>query len=1055
MSGGERSDSQTGGIRMSGITSQGELLCRTIRAVRAENPPIIDGKLDDACWAAAETVTGFVEMTTDRLASRQSFGYVCYDDAMLYIGMKCMMPRGMRPRGRARPHDSYLVADEIVEIMIDPGLSRSDYFHFMINAYGSTYDAVNWRGGALRDPAWNADWAAGAHIGEDYWSAEAAIPFHALGLSPGVGPVWGINLCREAKVPHDQYSSIAVNGAVHDAKGFARLEGLAVDFRDFFFRIDPPVVRLEPGTAPPRGRLGVRVRNMTGERRAVRIERVYVGAEGEDAADVDEMTLAPDEEVVPAGEMLDLEPLFPGRTDAFIIRSAAATKKVVVSDAGDGRVLASSFVRRPYLCEAMRVEAEDPWRRDMPAEKTRAISLTVTTNLDEKHLRNGELGVELRGRETGEVVAGERFSSPSGKMEMSFPTEAIPWGAYDVRAVFRDGDGRELVASRTHATVLPGGRHRVKVLNNLVSELMNAEERGMLGEREIAFMNPRDGWVFFSISGSGGIRLDSGGEAVAAVAEGERTAEAMRRLPAGRHTLRVEGRLEQVIVRAVPELFYATYPDGPGDIGYAESVFDGPRPSNSIPYWSEGAGLESHDWEFLSGEVLPNCNVIIVDPFKPLDERRLREWAESGREWIAATGVPGYFVETGGIEGKTGEFASVERLYEYWTSSPGFRSSHSRGVIADEFSAMSDEQYIAYADALRRIASEPGYEGKMFYAWTGQMFGSDGNRVLLEVVLAAGWPFSFYKYISEPPGEEQAREWIRANLVQTARSCEAERPGLVRRAIATLGLMTWPPLNENVNPRANFKTLMEMEFETLANDPAFFGLYGAMWYYSAHHEEEYLRWGARLCRHYAIEGKCGRLSSDPYLLEHIRNPDFEDGTEGWEISEAEAGGVSAGRMPGYGVLQGRYLNGSLGDTFLVTRRSAKGPNSFSQEIRGLTPGRLYSVKMITADHGKISSGISSREHEAVAIEIEDAEMTEDPRMNYRFTYPNRYPGGGASPGGSAERGNAWMTLHRRVFRAVGATARLTISDWQAPDEPGGPIGQEVRYNFIEVEPYLE
>ena len=44
----------------------------------------------------------------------------------------------------------------------------------------------------------------------------------------------------------------------------------------------------------------------------------------------------------------------------------------------------------------------------------------------------------------------------------------------------------------------------------------------------------------------------------------------------------------------------------------------------------------------------------------------------------------------------------------------------------------------------------------------------------------------------------------------------------------------------------------------------------------------------------------------------------------------------------------------------------------------------------------------------------------------------------------------WMNIHRRVFRANDSTARLTISDWAGDSDPGGPIGQELIFNAIEV-----
>ena len=47
-----------------------------------------------------------------------------------------------------------------------------------------------------------------------------------------------------------------------------------------------------------------------------------------------------------------------------------------------------------------------------------------------------------------------------------------------------------------------------------------------------------------------------------------------------------------------------------------------------------------------------------------------------------------------------------------------------------------------------------------------------------------------------------------------------------------------------------------------------------------------------------------------------------------------------------------------------------------------------------------------------------------------------------------------MNYHWHVFRAQKNTATLTVSDWTTEKEPGGPIGQELMFNFIEIQPYL-
>ena len=41
-----------------------------------------------------------------------------------------------------------------------------------------------------------------------------------------------------------------------------------------------------------------------------------------------------------------------------------------------------------------------------------------------------------------------------------------------------------------------------------------------------------------------------------------------------------------------------------------------------------------------------------------------------------------------------------------------------------------------------------------------------------------------------------------------------------------------------------------------------------------------------------------------------------------------------------------------------------------------------------------------------------------------------------------------------VFRATGTTASLEISDWLKAEEPGAPVGEELYFDFIQVQPYF-
>ena len=53
-------------------------------------------------------------------------------------------------------------------------------------------------------------------------------------------------------------------------------------------------------------------------------------------------------------------------------------------------------------------------------------------------------------------------------------------------------------------------------------------------------------------------------------------------------------------------------------------------------------------------------------------------------------------------------------------------------------------------------------------------------------------------------------------------------PGAAEHAIVVLGILSSPPETLNKNPGTNFKVYMDMQFNVLANDPAFVGLYGVM-----------------------------------------------------------------------------------------------------------------------------------------------------------------------------------------------------------------------------------
>jgi hypothetical protein len=296
------------------------------------------------------------------------------------------------------------------------------------------------------------------------------------------------------------------------------------------------------------------------------------------------------------------------------------------------------------------------------------------------------------------------------------------------------------------------------------------------------------------------------------------------------------------------------------------------------------------------------------------------------------------------------------------------------------------------------------------------------------------------------PGWEQA----------SRESFERASPGAATNRVIVVSLLSEPGWETgDLYPNYDYNVFLDCQLQFLATDPAFFGLRGVQGYLSSYCGEEQIRLFARLVRHYAIEGRTDRMLKDPYVLTHLKNPDFEDGTAGWTVAPA----VSAPDQPsiavktatGFGVLQAKYHGPEgLGDIALWTKRNAERPNVVSQQVRNLAPGRLYSLRFFTGDYQELLRGKSDRRKHAISVTIENVEPVAEKCFQAVVRSGYWYPFG------PFNRDNPyWMNYHQHVFRAKQETARLLLSDWASAQSAGGPDGEELIWNFIQVQPYFE
>jgi len=655
------------------------------------------------------------------------------------------------------------------------------------------------------------------------------------------------------------------------------------------------------------------------------------------------------------------------------------------------------------------------------------------------------LTVQLWDPVGGKVLGRYRIAEfgESDTVDAVFNIAEVPPGHYQIRALARDGSGVQVGSPASEPVHVTGEKpvwlqadKGVRVLNNLVIELLNVDNAPQQPRQQYQVTNPREGWLFISstaeVEGAdqAWITIDAAPqeEAVLVHESGQSpTQEAMRYLPAGEHTVEVycEGaaRVDSLIVRAIPELLYA-------GIGYRA--------------WLQNYGPYTMEYLDRIGN-LDSLNVLVIRTERPEDAPYIEQWLEQGKRLLNRSGtdlLPDWR-EKGSVVGA---------YYDFWSQDKGFQDPRYSGIIVSEFGSGDATRFLSYIDGAKRLSENAQFKGKWLYPYCcGDLYMTDHGKAFAQAAMDGGGKIVREQYLGEQRTEAAAREFLEVWLKQNMLRYQEAFPDAQEHMIECLGYLSTPGETHNEYPGVDYKVWLDMHMNLLANDPVFFGLYGVMFYHSAYADEEAMRWSAKLFRHYCIEGNTEMLSDDPYLSAHLQNPDFDHGSDGWTFRPAEEGSMAVKNTPGFAQLQGRCRPVMEEDAFLWTRRSAAGPNRFGQRIEGLEPGRLYSLKMFTADYTEFIQGKSVEQDHQVSINIEGVELLPD--KSFAEDFASGFCGHAY---GSFNRDNPlWVTFHRLVFRANSTEGALTVSDWASDTEAGGPIGQELMYNFLELQPYLE
>jgi hypothetical protein len=147
---------------------------------KAATPPVIDGVLDDAAWAAGLKFDAFKTLKPDygKEASQKTESYIAYDAENFYFAFRCYDSEPSKIKAAVSKRDN-VFQDDLVFINIDTFNDNQSAFVFMVNPLGIQGDGMLTVNGNV-EVSFDAVWYSAGRIDDKGWTVEARVPLQSI-----------------------------------------------------------------------------------------------------------------------------------------------------------------------------------------------------------------------------------------------------------------------------------------------------------------------------------------------------------------------------------------------------------------------------------------------------------------------------------------------------------------------------------------------------------------------------------------------------------------------------------------------------------------------------------------------------------------------------------------------------------------------------------------------------------------------------------------------------------------------------------------------------------
>ncbi len=199
----------------------------TVRAVRLDAPLEVDGRLDEAVYAAVPAISDFLqqEPREGQPATEKTEAWILFDDEHLYISARNWDSHPEREvANELRRDNGNILGNENFTFVIDPLHDKRNGYLFQTNPLGALRDMTVTDD--QQNSAWNGIWYVKTAAFDQGWTMEVAIPFKSLRYRGSGAQTWGINLRRLVKWKNE-FSYLSLVPAALGTGGVSRMASAA------------------------------------------------------------------------------------------------------------------------------------------------------------------------------------------------------------------------------------------------------------------------------------------------------------------------------------------------------------------------------------------------------------------------------------------------------------------------------------------------------------------------------------------------------------------------------------------------------------------------------------------------------------------------------------------------------------------------------------------------------------------------------------------------------------------------------------------------------------